>query len=164
MKMTNAIEIAKRMESEAVAFYTKAAENTSHPVGKKMFLTIAEDEKNHLKMLDALIKDLDIKPSDVTPMENIKTVFAKNKDSMSKKVKATSGEMEAFKIAMEMEKEGKQFYEELLASAKTPKEKALFDRLVKEEGEHYKVFMNTYSFMSDTGNWYMWEERSIVEG
>ena len=37
-------------------------------------------------------------------------------------------------------------------------------RLVKEEQQHYDVFANTYSFMSDTGNWFMWDEHSIVEG
>jgi len=43
------VELALKMETDAVKFYTEAAEKVSHPVGKKMFLSIAEDEKNHIK-------------------------------------------------------------------------------------------------------------------
>jgi rubrerythrin len=65
---------------------------------------------------------------------------------------------------MQMEKEGVEFYKKAEAEAPTEIERALFMRLVKEEQQHYDVFANTYSFMSDTGNWFMWDERSIVEG
>ncbi len=65
---------------------------------------------------------------------------------------------------MKMEKEGLEFYKETLANAKTKKEKALFERLIQEEQQHYDIFANTYFFLSDTGSWYMWEEHSIVDG
>lgn len=41
----NAIEIAIKMEKDAIDFYKEAAEKTRHPVGKKMFLSVTEDEK-----------------------------------------------------------------------------------------------------------------------
>jgi rubrerythrin len=83
---------------------------------------------------------------------------------MMKRVRATSDELEAFRIAMRMEKEGVEFYKKAEAEAATEKEKALFARLIKEEEEHYAVFANTQFFLSDTGNWFMWEEHSIVDG
>lgn len=86
------------------------------------------------------------------------------KDEMMKKAGATTDELEAFKIAMQMEKEGLEFYRKAALDAKTEKEKALFERLIKEEQQHYDIFSNTYSFLSDTGNWFMWEEHSIVDG
>ena len=46
--MTNAIEIAIKMETDAIKFYKEASEKTKNPVGKKMFLTIREDEKGIL--------------------------------------------------------------------------------------------------------------------
>jgi rubrerythrin len=36
----NAVEIAIKMETDAIKFYREAAEKTKHPVGKKMFLSI----------------------------------------------------------------------------------------------------------------------------
>ena len=86
------------------------------------------------------------------------------KDQMMEQVAVTDDELEAFTIAMRMEKEGIEFYDKLLAGTGNEKEKALFEKLIKEERAHYEIFANTYSFINDTGNWFMWEEHSIVDG
>ncbi len=160
----NSIEIALRMESDAIKFYTEAAAKTSNPVGKKMFMTIAEDEKRHLDIITKIINGLDINVSGASPMENVKTIFESMKDAMMTRVEATKDEMEAFKIAMQMEKEGIEFYRNLLPKLNTEKEKTLFEKLINEEQQHYKIFANTHTFLSDTGNWFMWQEHAIVEG
>lgn len=160
----NAIEISIKMEKDAISFYGEAAEKTSSPVGKKMFMTITEDEKRHLEMLSQIFKGVDITIEDVSPMKNIKTVFESMKDEMMQKIEATTDELEAFKVAMQMEKEGKEFYEKAVSEVTSEKEKKLFERLAMEEQQHYDIFANTHSFLSDTGNWFMWEEHSIVEG
>ncbi len=160
----NAVEISINMEKDAISFYSEAAEKTSSPVGKKMFLTITEDEKRHLEMLSQIFKGLDITINDVSPMKNMKTVFESMKDEMMQKIEATTDELEAFKIAMQMEKEGMEFYENAVSEVTSDKEKILFERLALEEQQHYNIFANTHDFLSDTGNWFMWEEHSIVEG
>ncbi|MBI5674596.1 MAG: ferritin family protein [Nitrospirae bacterium] len=160
----NAIEIAKKMETDAISFYTEAARKTKYPAGKKMFETITVDEKRHLEMVTKLLKGLDVQIQDVHPMKNIRTVFEKMKAEMMQKVEATSDELEAFKIAMQMEKEGLDFYRTLVLQAKTEKERLLFEKLAGEEQQHYDIFSNTYNFLSDTGNWFMWDEYSIVDG
>ncbi len=160
----NAIEIAIKMETDAIKFYKEAAEKTKNPVGKKMFLTIAGDEKRHLDMLTQIFKGLDLNIKDVSPMKKIKTIFEEMKHEMMEKIEATTDELEAFRVAMQMEKEGIEFYKKALAEAQKEKEKALFERLIKEEQQHYDIFANTYFFMSDTGSWFMWEEHSIVDG
>jgi rubrerythrin len=160
----NALEVAKKMETDAIKFYTEAAGKTGYEAGKKMFLSITEDEKRHLTMISDLIKGMNIKIDDVSPMGKVKTVFESMKGSMMKKVAASKDELDAFKIAMEMEKEGEKFYRKSLEAAKTDKEKALFTRLIEEERQHYEIFANTYSHLSDTGNWFLWEERGVIEG
>jgi rubrerythrin len=160
----DALEMAMKMETDAISFYTEAARKTKYPAGKKMFQTITEDEKRHLQMISEIIKGMNITHEEVSPMKNVKSVFETLKNEMMGKVEATTDELEAFKIATQMEKEGKEFYEKTLAHAKTDKEKALLKRLIQEEQQHYEIFANTYEFLSDTGNWFMWEERGIVEG
>jgi len=160
----DALELAMKMEKDAIAFYTEAARKTKSPAGKKMFQTITEDEKQHLEMVSQIIKGLNITHKDTSPMKNVKTVFASMKDEMMKKVEATADELEAFKIAMNMEKEGLDFYRKTLAGSKKEKERALLELLIQEEQQHYDIFANTYQFLSNTGNWFMWEERGIVEG
>ncbi len=160
----NALDIARKMETDAIKFYTDAAEKTTYTAGKKMFLSITEDEKRHLEFITQLIKGMQITIKDVSPRKRVQTVFESLKSEMMKKVAASKDDLEAFRIAMEMEREGKKFYQQSLASAKTEKEKALFARLVEEEQQHYEMFANTHSHLADTGNWFMWEERGIVEG
>lgn len=160
----NALEMAMKMETDAIRFYTEAAQKTKYPAGKKMFLTITEDEKRHLQMVSEIVKGLNVTIKDVSPMKNVKSVFETMKAEMMHKVEATTDELEAFKIAMEMEKEGVEFYKKTLAGSGKEKEKALLKRLVQEEEQHYDIFANTYQFLADTGNWFLWEERGIVEG
>ena len=160
----DALELAMKMEKDAIAFYSEAARKTKSPAGKKMFQTITEDEKHHLEMISQIIKGLNIKHKDSNPMKNVKTVFESMKDEMMKKVEATVDELEAFKIAMNMEKEGMEFYRKTLAGSKKEKERALLELLIQEEQQHYDIFANTYHFLENTGNWFMWEERGIVEG
>src|SRR4030042_5191864 len=100
----NAIEVAIRMEKDAIDFYTEAAGKTEHPVGKKMFLSITDDEKRHLKMLSAIFKEIGITLDNVSPMGNIQTIFKTMKDAMMQRVAATQDELDAFRIAMRMEK------------------------------------------------------------
>lgn len=160
----NAIEIAAKMETEAIKFYREAADKTSHPAGKGMFLSIVEDEKRHLLMLSDLLKGLDLKIQDASPLKNIRTVFEEKKEQMMQRIAASQDELEAFKIAMEMEQEGKEFYIKNAETLSSDIEKRLFQTLAKEEEEHFRVFSNTYSYLKESGNWFMWDERSIVEG
>ncbi len=160
----NALELATKMETDAIQFYTEAARKTKYPAGKKMFQAVTEDEKRHLDMITRIIKGLQVTARDMSPMKNIRTIFAQMKDEMMQKVEATADELEAFKIAMTMEKEGVEFYRKMLSEAKKEKEKELIERLIGEEEQHYAIFANTYQFLADTGSWFMWEEHSIVDG
>lgn len=160
----NAAEIARKMETDAVDFYRDAADKTSHPGGKKMFLSIMEDEIRHVKMIDALIKGMEGEEGSLDPMEKVKDIFAEMKEQLSERLAATDADKEALKIAMEMEKKGHEFYQASAAEAKDDKSKALFEKLVVEEDKHYRMFANTYGFLNDTGNWFMWEEQGVIEG
>lgn len=160
----NAVQLAIKMETDAIKFYREAAERTKNPVGKKMFLSITKDEQRHLEMLSGIFKGINISIKDVSPTKNIKTIFQEMKDMMMKRAEATTDELEAFKIAMQMEKKGIDFYTKAASEAKNGKEKALFERLIIEEQEHYDIFSNTHFYLSDSGSWFMWDEHSIVDG
>jgi len=160
----NAVELAIKQETDGIAFYTKAAGKTSHPVGKKMFLSIIEDEKRHLEALSRIFKELDITYESVSPMERVKTVFEQSRDEMMARIPATADDLEALRVALDMERASVDFYKKLAVEATNPKEKSLFERLIPEEEEHFRIFNNTYSFLTDSGNWYMWDEYEIVDG
>ncbi len=160
----NAIETAIKMEQEAIDFYTKCSGKTNNPVGKKMFLSIVEDEQYHLACATKVTQGQEIKPTETTPLQDMKTLFEQNKEAMLQRVSATTDELQALETAMKMEEETIKFYQKAAAEAKDTAEKIFFECLIKDEKEHFAIFQDTYSFLSDTGNWFMWDDRSIVEG
>jgi rubrerythrin len=160
----DAVETAIKMETDAISFYEEAVNRTAHPFGKEMFRGFVKDETRHLKMLQQIFKGLDIEADFIRPKETIKTVFSRLKDSMMQKVKAMESELEALNIALKFEKEGYDFYKDVASRADSGKEKELFERLAEEENDHYRILNETYSFLDNTGHWYMYEERGIVEG
>jgi len=162
--MKDAIETAIKMETDAITFYGEAAHKTSHPFGKEMFRGFIKDETRHLKMLQDIFKGVDADIELVRPKDSIKTVFSMLKDEMMQRVKIMDNEMEAVSIALKFEKEGFDFYKDSAAKAESPKEKELFEKLSIEENDHYTILLETQKFLENTGQWYMYEERGIVEG
>jgi len=160
----NAIEMAVKMEQEAVDFYIQCAGKTSNPVGRKMFLSIAEDEKYHIACAMNVRQGKAFSPAAATPLEDMKKIFDQHKQDMLQQIASTADELDAFRMAMKMEEEAIVFYKNAAAGAANADEKNFFDCLIRDEEEHFAIFQNTYSFLSDTGNWFMWDEHSIVEG
>jgi rubrerythrin len=163
MGLTETVERAIKMETDAVKLYKEASQKTSHPFGRKMFESFVRDEARHLRMLENILKGLDI-DLHVQCLGDVSTVFSELKDQMMQRIEATTDEKEAIRIAMEMEQEGYRYYKEAAEKTTDPTEKKLFEVLMKEEERHYQLLNNTYSFLEDTGNWFMWKELSIVEG
>jgi rubrerythrin len=160
----DAIETAIKMETDAIAFYGEAANKTKHPFGKEMFRGFVKDETRHLKILQDIFRGIDINIELKRPKDTIKTVFSELKNEMMERVKVMDSEMEAINIALKFEKEGFDFYKKSAVKAELPKEKELFEKLSVEENDHYTILLETQKFLENTGQWYMYEERGIVEG
>jgi rubrerythrin len=164
MSLSKAIETAIKMETDAMKFYREALGRTSHPLGKKLFEGFVVDEVRHLKMLQNIMNDMDIEVKVVHPKKDIKTVFSELKEEMMERISANTDEVEAVKVALDFEKKGHDFYDKAAQEATGEKEKKLFEVLAVEEKRHYEVLENTYNFLQDTGNWFMWEEHGMLEG
>lgn len=161
----NALELAIQRKENAIVHYQNALENCGHPSGRKMFQVVFVEEENHLNALKALLNDVDMEQLGLGDVENLATVIQNLQSHTGPDAAVCSlDEMEAFKVAMAMEHEDFAFYKELAAMSNIEEEKALFERLAYEEERHYEVLSETHSFLTDTGNWFMWEDHSIVEG
>ena len=156
------------METDGIKFYRKAADQTSHPLGKEMFLSFRKDEERHLKVLKEILVDLDFsgfeKYFEDTPGEKIKTVFAQVKAEIEERISVSPDEMEALRIGMNMEEESVRFYENALQETENRGAKALLTKLVVEEKDHYRILNDTHSFLKDSGEWFLWEERGLLDG
>jgi len=163
------IRTAIKMEEDGIDFYQKATEKTTHPSGKKMFLSFAEDEKRHLTVLKDILTDLKFSNLNrffegKTPQEKIKTIFGEAKNKIGKRITVSIDEFEALEIGMDMESKSVEFYQGALKKTQGSHQKAFFTRLIEEEKEHYQLLQNTYSYLKDSGDWFLWEEKALLDG
>jgi len=166
---SKAIRTAIKLEEDGIDFYQKVSEKTSHPFGKKMFLSFAEDEKRHLTVLKEILADLKFSDFDrffeeKNPREKIKTIFREVKSEIKERIAANSDELEALKIGMDMESKSVEFYQGALEKTQDSHQKAFFRRLIDEEKEHYELLQNTRSYLKDSGEWFLWEEKALLDG
>jgi rubrerythrin len=160
----NAIEAAIQLKSKAIEYYKKALSDCRHPAGKRMFEVILKDEELHLESLQKLLNDITEDIDKLTPIKNVKNALESIKEDMRVRTACSFDDVEAFRIAMDVEKECLDFFRKQVTKSNSDYERTLLTKIAREEEEHFKIFANTYEFLNDTGNWYMWEEHSIVEG
>ena len=162
------IKTAIKMETDGIKFYQGAADKTSHPFGKEMFLSFKKDEERHLRVLQEILNDLGFsnfeKYFGETPRNRIKTVFKEVRNEIRESVAASPDEMEALQVGMKMEEKSVYFYQDALSKATSSATKELLERLILEEKDHYQILENTHSFLQDSGDWFLWEEKGLLDG
>jgi rubrerythrin len=162
------VAVAIQMERDGMDFYTKASEQTKDPFGKRMFLSLVSDEKEHLKLLsDLLVGHKPAKPkSPEGPgfRARVSTIFKEATKNVKKKLAANPSDVEAVRIAMEMEERGFKFYDSRAKKVTDPSEKALFARLAKEENDHWTILEDTHLYMTDPTTWHYRENPPLLDG
>ncbi len=166
----NALEIALNNEMKEHEFYLKQAERSSNPVGKAMFLQIAEEELEHherLKQLHEKWEKEEQWPESV-PLEvagsNLKATLQKVVDATHSQDPGDAGDLEAVRTAINFEAEGVKFYKKLSESSQDKQEKAFFNLLAAIENEHLQSLIETEAFFLDPAQWYMQNEHGGLDG
>jgi len=159
--MKNPLDLAIQTEKDGIDFYTKASENSEDELGKKMFLSVIEDEKRHLEILEKISCEEYVCISDLenySPKVNLKTIFSEMPDELKKTSVNTSSDLEALEVAMEMERRGYDQYMKAADEENDEEHKKIYHKLAQEEKEHFELLQEVRSYLEDTGNWFMWYE------
>ncbi len=148
---------AIEFEQEGKDYYARAMGKTSHAQARAMFLTLMEQEDNHIQILREVHAELGKQgrwPARVTlslQQLDFKRLFTEAKQKMGDTVTFTTDELEVLKLAMELEARGKAMYADAAAQAKDANEKQLYERLALEEGKHYDFIDGYYNYFADKG-------------
>lgn len=137
----DAVMRAMEIEKETFDFYTKAEQKTFNQAGKRIFRWLAKTEEQHYIKLSELYKSLD---------ENGRWVFYGGSTiSLEPGDEAEVGfdtdDREALKIAMEIEKKGIAYFEEILAKTIDPEGKSMLQTLLDEEREHLRIVSEKFA-------------------
>jgi rubrerythrin len=165
-----ALEVAINNETREAEFYRKHSERTTDPLGKRMFISLAHDEREHMERIQMLHKRLQQQgrwPDDV-PIQvkgtRVKEVLKSAVESVDRLSRASRDDLEAVRIAIEFEAKGEAFYKELEAKTDNPMEKEFFRFLSSMEHDHLVSLKDSLEYFKNPEGWFTAKERHGLDG
>jgi rubrerythrin len=164
------LQLAVRMEVEGKEFYQQASQKSSNKLAKDLFQHLANEEEIHRKkfekIYDALKKGQnwpDVEP----PSEKgrrLKSLFSEATKALGSKITVAESELEAIKIAMDMEIKSYNLYHSRSEESTLPVEKRFYDTLAGEERGHHLALVDSYDYLSDPAGWFTKTEHWSLDG
>ncbi len=152
-----ALRQAIRLEQDGYNFYTEAAERTADSRGREMFLSLADDEKLHLRIVQdqyqalstgqgwvSFSEALELKPVDVD-----NPLFPPEAEVIDPKASDT----DALLFGLQIENESYELYTKAASETADPAGKAMYQRLASQERTHFDILMLNYEHLVSTGSW-----------
>ncbi len=146
---TSALLDAIEFETDGRAFFLEAAKKTSDYFGRIIFNSLAEEELDHVERIKAI--DRSLRNSGQWPSEedhaekHRENIFEEARMHMDKTVEDRTDDLQAVKVAMDLEEKGYRFYSDLAAHAVDSREKEFYRRLAAEEKRHLQILEYTWS-------------------
>ncbi len=165
-----ALEVAMENEAREAEFYRKHSERTSNPLGKKMFVSLAHDEREHMERIKALHARLQQQGRwpDEVPLEvkgtQVKEVLRSFAESPQRLSVADRDDLEAVRIAIEFEQKGEAFYKDLAGKVEGRAEKEFFSFLASMEHDHLVSLKDTLEYFQNPEGWFTAKERHTIDG
>jgi rubrerythrin len=152
-----ALRQAIRLEQDGYKFYTEAAERTTDPRGREMFLSLADDEKLHLRIVQDQYEALSAGTGWVSFPEALefksidldKSLFPPEEESIAPEASDT----DALLFALEIENESYELYRKAASETADPAGKAMYQYLASQERTHFDILMLNYEHLVSTGSW-----------
>jgi len=164
-ELKDAFDMARKLELDGIEFYTRAAERCGVPSGKRMFESFANDECRHLRIINEVAQGLGVDLDNLPmPRDEIRTLFAEAEVRAGEDAEASADEQEVVRVAMGMETESYKLYKGAAEKAKDDLTRRLFERLAREENQHYEMLENTLEYLSDNRKWFLWKEWALIVG
>ena len=168
--MTGALETALQMEVEGKEFYQKTGQKSVSPLVQELFKNLAAQEDVHYRRVEevhAAVKAGNKWPEKESTFERPRSLQAVFKDAIEKMgahFEVPSAEVEALKMAMNMEDKSYSFYRNREEEAVSPAEKAFYKALTGEERVHYLTLQSSHEYLSNPEGWFTMKERWSLDG
>ena len=148
----NILAVAIGMEVDLEKYYLKQAEINKDNSLHKIFTMLASDEREHANVLRSKSEELnyDLKTSE-TLVES-KKVFKEMKD-FDLETKELPSQLDSLRMALDMEQTSIDAYEKLLAETEDEKAKVLFEFLIGQEKDHFKIIEQLVIYLTRPEEW-----------
>jgi rubrerythrin len=164
------LQLAVRMEVDGKEFYQKASQKSSNKLAKELFRQLANEEDVHRRKFVEIYEALkrgqnwpDVEP----PFEKgkkLKSLFAEATRTLGGKFKVAESELEAIKIAMDMEVKSYNLYHSRSEESSLSVEKRFYKTLAGEERGHHLALLDSFEYLSDPAGWFTKKEHWSLDG
>ncbi|MGI6561145.1 MAG: ferritin family protein [Clostridia bacterium] len=148
----NTLEFAIRIEYEGRDFYLKQAELSEDEGLKAVFLSLANEEEHHAKILESKLNGLPYEIKVSTALTKAEKIF-NDGEFIKSETFDIPRQRDVYESALRKEQESIDLYKEMKNEAKDPKEKEIFELLIKQETEHYNVFEGLIELLTKAEDW-----------
>lgn len=166
-----ALELALQIEAEGKKFYYKASENSSNRLAKDLFEQLAKEEDVHGRKFQEIYQALLKKESwpaktrlNAEKGRTLKSLLAKAVNAWGSKIPAAESELEAIKVALDMENKSCNFYRSRSKESVSQAEREFYALLAGEEQGHRLVLLDSYEYLSNPTGWFTRKEHWSLDG
>jgi rubrerythrin len=157
------------LERDGYNFYTLAAERASGERGRAMFLDLASQEEDHLRLLlgeyraleegrgwlpyeEAMQADFPLDPADPDlpgeePPEPLPVFTADREVSLE-------GDIAALEFGLETELISRELYAQAAQETSDPHAREAYEFLTHQEEQHYQLLQNTLEYLTQQQTWW----------
>jgi rubrerythrin len=159
MENSKALEILKTailLEKRGKAFYEKMAEQTNSPEARKIFTTMAEEEKAHVEFLSVQFAHFMKEGKFAKPDPNNEPEDITNEilnPQLVKEISAASFEAAAISAAMDFETRAVELYSKRSVEAVDENEQQMYKWLAEWESGHHKILFELNEALKES-IWY----------
>lgn len=146
----NSLELAINMELEGKRFYLQQADKAEDRGLRSIFHTLAEEESIHARILKSKAETLSYELVDTNA--EIKNIFVEI-GSYKDIIKHIPDAVDVYRLALENEKRSIDLYKEMLQEAADDKDKKIFEFLIEQENDHYKVIGQLIELVNRPNEW-----------
>ncbi|MFA7673566.1 MAG: ferritin family protein [Clostridia bacterium] len=148
----NDLKFALKMELDGQKYYRQQAKLNANNELNSVCLMLAEDEKNHARILADKMGGKPYRLIDTEILTKAKNVFEGIGDiRFAGKEKAS--QLDFYRIAYGKEQQSIDLYTEYLKKAESADEKELLEYLVRQEKQHYAVLDELATLLSHAEEW-----------
>lgn len=167
------------LERDGHCFYTQAAERASNERGKAMFLDLASQEVDHLRLLLAEYKALEEGRGWLPYAEAMQADFPldpANPDLPGEEPPepppvftpdrriSLEGDIAALEFGLETEEISRELYVRAAQEADNSRAREAYEFLTRQEEGHYRLLQNTHAYLTQNQTWWDSEEYPFFTG
>ena len=169
-KTLEGLKIAVQMEIDGKEYYLKASQESSNELGKKLLQSLAAEEDIHRQKFEEIYDAIQNKRAwpvtDFRPDggKRLRTIVAMATEEMGSNIETPTTELDAVKIAMDMENKTYDYYKNQSQIATYDTESGFYEALAAEERGHYLVLLDYHEYLKDPAGWFVKKEHPSLDG